>query len=246
MHVSMELSRIEYDRGFIATQVRIAQATAPTWYPLEYERKRSEGQWEKMASDKEKKKALRKELLARRAALGSEMREAIDARIVEGVLVLQQYKDAIAVFAYASFSDEIDTWRIIDRAWCDGKKVILPRVVPETRRMRWFSVSSRDELSQSAWGIEEPSIDASREIDAPAFSKENASLALVPALAFDASCFRLGYGGGFYDAFLKDFGGYALGLARHEFLFDELPGIEAHDLPVDGVITELGIELSRG
>lgn len=226
-------------------QVRIASVMVPTWYPWENRQERHEGCWEIMASDTEKKKALRKELLARRAALGNDARASIDGRIAEGVFALQQYKDASVVFAYASFSDEVDTWRIIDRAWNDGKTVVLPRVVPKTRLMRWFTVSLRDELSRSAWGIEEPVIDASREVDVSAFSKANAALALVPALAFDASCFRLGYGGGFYDTFLKDFGGYALGLGRHEFLFDELPGIEAHDLPVDGVVTELGLELSR-
>ncbi|MDO5117086.1 MAG: 5-formyltetrahydrofolate cyclo-ligase [Eggerthellaceae bacterium] len=198
-----------------------------------------------MTSDTDKKKALRKELLASRAALGDDARASIDASIAENVFALQQYKDASIVFAYASFSDEVDTWRIIDRALSDGKTVVLPRVVPKTRLMRWFTVSSRDELSRSAWGIEEPEIDASKEVDVSALSNENVSLVLVPALAFDAACFRLGYGGGFYDTFLKDFGGYALGLARHAFLFDELPGIEAHDLPVDGVATELGLELSR-
>ena len=44
--------------------------------------------------------------------------------------------------------------------------------------------------------------------------------------------FRLGYGGGFYDRFLKDFDGVTVGFVRDGFYFEGLPR-EEFDLPID-------------
>lgn len=199
-----------------------------------------------MTTGREAKKALRAQLKAQRAALPVDERAALDAKIAEHVRALPQWESADIVCAYASFSDEIDTWGLIESAWAAGKEVVLPRVVDGTRQLRWFAVASRDELVRSAWGIEEPADDAVKEADVQALSHECAALALVPGLAFDARGYRMGYGGGFYDCFLGDFGGCAVGLVRSAFFFDELSCLEPHDLAVDCVVSERGIEFSRG
>lgn len=66
------------------------------------------------------------------------------------------------------------------------------------------------------------------------------ALALVPGLAFDQEGYRLGYGGGFYDAFLSTFPGVSLGLCRKVALLPSLAacGVRApHDVPVTAVIS---------
>lgn len=191
------------------------------------------------------KRELRSQLKAQRAALGNEERAAIDARIAEQVRALPEWAEADIVCAYASFADEVDTWNLIESAWAAGKEVVLPRVVEGTRQMRWFTVKAREELVRSAWGIEEPAVDVAREVDVAACSCERSAIALVPALAFDARGFRLGYGGGFYDCFLNEFGGTSIGLVRSVFFFDELSCLEPHDLAVDCVVSERGVEFSR-
>lgn len=67
------------------------------------------------------------------------------------------------------------------------------------------------------------------------------ALALVPGIAFDRRGFRLGYGGGYYDAFLSAFAGTSLGLCRSSSLFGSLGALgarEPHDVPVSVVVTE--------
>ncbi len=69
-------------------------------------------------------------------------------------------------------------------------------------------------------------------------------LAIVPALAFDRQCLRIGYGGGFYDTFLANFVGHTIGLCYEALLQEDLAALgcaQSHDLPVDAVITESGI-----
>lgn len=86
--------------------------------------------------------------------------------------------------------------------------------------------------------MEEPPADPGREALPSAF---RASLTLVPALAFDCEGFRLGYGGGFYDAFLPSFPGISVGLCRSTQLVERLPVRDAHDIPVGLVVTERAV-----
>lgn len=67
---------------------------------------------------------------------------------------------------------------------------------------------------------------------------------IVPLLAFDATCQRLGYGGGYYDrtlALLRAAGPVrAIGLAYEAQRVDTVP-TEATDQPLDAVVTESGV-----
>ena len=102
--------------------------------------------------------------------------------------------------------------------------------------MRWFRVTDFAGLEMSPLGVEEPPIDDELEID----SAECASgIALVPGLTFDAAGYRLGYGGGFYDAFLSGFPGVSVGLCREAQRSEDLTalGVIADcDKAVDAVV----------
>lgn len=165
-------------------------------------------------------------------------RGAIDEAIAHNVAALPAFAGADAVFAYLSFGAEVDTRGLIEGAWEAGKTVCLPRVVPGTREMRWRIADSLDGLVLSSFGVEEPPDDPSQEVRPADFAHP---VALVPGLAFDRAGFRLGYGGGFYDTFLPAFPGASIGLARTCQLVERLAVRDAHDAPVDVVVTEDGI-----
>src|SRR5699024_8789491 len=60
-------------------------------------------------------------------------------------------------------------------------------------------------------------------------------LIAVPGLIFSKEGYRIGYGGGFYDRFLKNYNGLKLSLLFDEQLGDVVK--ETHDVPVDVLIT---------
>ena len=170
-----------------------------------------------------------------RAQIPVPERKRIDAAIAQRVCNLDAFQSCDLLLAYLSFGAEIETRDIIRAAWEGGKIVALPRCVPGTRNMKWYQISTFDGLVKSSLGVEEPADDPAYEVDPAAFSQV---LCLVPGLTFDARGFRMGYGGGFYDAFLRDFSGTSVGLCRRAQLSDTVPALEVHDLPVNIVVTE--------
>lgn len=67
-------------------------------------------------------------------------------------------------------------------------------------------------------------------------------LLVVPGLVFDAEGYRIGYGGGFYDALLERLSPdiITLGAAFQLQRFERIP-VSPQDLPVQGVMTEQGL-----
>lgn len=184
------------------------------------------------------KTQMRARFKAMREGLSAGERHAIDMSIARNVAALSEFAAADAVLAYLSFGAEVDTRELVQRAWEAGKTVCLPRVVPGMREMRWYAVESLHGLARSSFGVEEPPDDPSREVRPVDFAHP---VALVPGLAFDRAGFRLGYGGGFYDVFLPTFPGASIGLIRACQLVEVLPVRDAHDAPVDIVVTEGGV-----
>ena len=89
-------------------------------------------------------------------------------------------------------------------------------------------------MCEGAYGIREPVINAKTMYSDP-------TIIIVPLLAFDTEGNRLGYGGGYYDATLEYLRQkspvIAIGIAFQEQLFEEGLPSEAHDQPLDLVIT---------
>ena len=174
------------------------------------------------------KKALRREIGAKKRALSAAEIESRSAILAEKLYATDQYRDCKSLYAYLSFNQEVRTNPIIRRAWADGKRVAVPKVVGDEMVFIW--IDSFDNLApQGAFHILEPIEDG------PVASDETA-LILMPGLAFDPQGHRVGYGGGYYDRFLareKDHPTVALCYG-----FQLLAAIEAepHDVPADAVL----------
>ena len=101
----------------------------------------------------------------------------------------------------------------------------------EKGNMEFYYVSDLDKLEAGAYGIREPKKDSIPVTDL------TDALILVPALAFDREGHRIGYGGGYYDRYLRRCGARAIGVIYEELLADSLPH-EPHDISVDAIVTE--------
>jgi 5-formyltetrahydrofolate cyclo-ligase len=115
--------------------------------------------------------------------------------------------------------------------WFDsGKKQYVPS------ELRDFAV----DLMDGQFGILEPKPDAVRPIDC-----DQIDAALVPGLAFDETGNRLGRGMGYFDRILQDLRGVKIALAYDFQIVSEVPK-EAHDAPMDFIVTEKRVMKTRG
>lgn len=184
----------------------------------------------------ERKSLFRASMKAFRGGLSKADRAAASERITHEVVSCEAYQRAETIFSYLSFGTEVETRGIIRQAWADGKTVALPRCTGQ-RALRWYRATSFEGFEKSRHGMWEPPEDPASEVapNAPA-----SSLAIVPGLAFDARGMRLGYGGGYYDAFLACFPGIAIGVCFSCQLIPSLSAYgltEPHDQPVSRVIS---------
>lgn len=138
--------------------------------------------------------------------------------------------DGTFVLLYYGVGTEPDTARLLEPLAARGYRLALPRCLPG-HRMEAREYLGREHLLPNAYGIPEP--DGS----CPIVKREDLSRILVPALCCDERGYRLGHGGGYYDRYLAGYAGPTIALCRDRLLLPLIP-TEAHDLPVDTVLTE--------
>lgn len=143
---------------------------------------------------------LRREIKVKRANLSKEIKSEYDKKIKKNFFESEVYKNSKTIFIYVNMDSEVNTIEIIKELIALGKKVAVPKIVSiniKEKQMKALRIDSILQLNESgAFGILEPSIeceDISEEVD----------LTIIPGLAFDIKGNRLGYGGGFYDRFLR-------------------------------------------
>lgn len=143
-----------------------------------------------------KKFITRNEIKDRRMGLSAETVSSLSGRIAERLFATKWYQEASVVCLYLSIKKEVDTMPVIERAWADGKRVAAPRVDGE--KMEFYFFSSLEELLAGAFHILEPCGSERCDTTAPGV------LLLMPGVAFDEQCSRIGYGGGYYDRYLAE------------------------------------------
>ena len=184
------------------------------------------------------KRRLRATLLHRRAALDAAERERADRLIEARVLTLDEVKRAPVILSYVSVADEVSTRGIMSALLATGSQLAIPRCAG-AHELRFHTMRSLSDLAPGAFGIPEPADAAATLLDAGALPAD--AVAMVPALAFDRRGFRIGYGGGYFDAFLASFPGISIGLARDAFVFNDLSSdgaLDSWDMPVSMIVTE--------
>lgn len=152
------------------------------------------------------------------------------APMLQRFLSLPEVASAQTVMLFYGVKGEPDTRVAINELLQRGKRVVLPRCMPE-RQMQARFITKESTLLPGAYGIPEPGEDC------PLAEKKEIDLILVPNLCCDRRGFRLGHGGGYYDRFLTDFSGVSVALCPEERLAGQLP-TEETDIPVDIVLTQ--------
>ncbi len=146
---------------------------------------------------------------------------------------LEAIKKAKTILFYASLPGEVNTFAMITKAIELKKHICLPAVVKNQKKMIPTLTKNLTNLENGHYGILEPRHDASLEV-----TLKEIDAVIVPGLAFDKSCNRLGRGAGYYDRFLATLpdATVTVGLAFDFQLIDRLP-VEEHDVPLSVIVT---------
>lgn len=136
---------------------------------------------------------------------------------------------------YLDFNNEVKTDELIVKLLSLGKTVSSPITIKEEKKLIPSQILDlKDGVKIGAYGIREPKPECSPEVEV-----KDIDVVIVPAVAYDKDCYRLGYGGGFYDRFIERLREDAItvGIAFDLQIFDSVPK-EDHDAQLDYIITE--------
>jgi 5-formyltetrahydrofolate cyclo-ligase len=183
---------------------------------------------------RERKQALRRRMLAARAALAPAEHSRLSLAITARLLNFPAFERAGCVLAYLSFGSELDTHDFVSALLARGCRLVLPRIDRAHRRLTLHYVTAPEtQTSAGVWGIQEP--DPSR---CAVANREEIEAVLVPGVAFTPRCERLGYGGGFYDTLIGEWPAKPplIAAAFPLQVVDDVP-VGPGDRPIDAVVT---------
>ena len=156
------------------------------------------------------KQALRKAMIERLQALPKEMNLAWSEMIARRVCAMEMFQQADTVCVFLSLPGEVDTGPIIQACRAEGKKTAAPRI----RDGRMEFVLFESEMPQGHM------------------------LIIMPGVAFDDDCRRIGHGGGYYDRYLAEHPDLRTVAVAFELQVQDKVPDEPHDIRPQFVVTE--------
>ena len=146
------------------------------------------------------------------------------------IKLIEQKSSSKRVGLYYPFGDELSTLKLMNRLIRKKFIISLP-IINNKFEMSFYNWSPNEPLTINRFGILEPFKG----------KKITPSTLIIPMLAFDSNLNRLGYGGGFYDRFIKKIekqnNCVKIGLALSCQKINKVP-VDKHDKKMDFIITE--------
>jgi 5-formyltetrahydrofolate cyclo-ligase len=178
------------------------------------------------------RKAERQRLIALRTGTASADRRRWGEAIEAGIWDLLQQQPVARLGVYWPFQAEYDPRPLIDRLVAAGIAVALPAVVDKKGPLEYRAWRPGEALVDGVWNIPIPE---KRDIVVP-------EAVLAPLVGFDRFCWRLGYGGGYFDRTLAALRPQprAIGVG-FEFSAIETIHPQPFDVPMDLVVTEAAV-----
>lgn len=187
-----------------------------------------------MAPDEVKpwRRAERARLLAWRTAVPAAERRGWDRAIETRLHPLLAGRSGLLLGVYWPFKAEFDPRPLINRLLAEGGAVALPAVVDKKGPLEYRAWRPGEPLVDGVWGIPVPE---QRTIVVP-------DAVLAPLVGFDKECYRLGYGGGFFDRTLAALKPKPLAIGVG-FEASRIATIhpQPFDIPMDFVVTETAL-----
>lgn len=178
----------------------------------------------------EQKKEIRRKIRTLKREQSTYDKESASSIIANKVLKLEEVASSRTILLYHSLPDEVMTHYLINYLYSrEGgcKRIVLPIVEGEYLALKEYNPK---ELECGYRNIMEPS--GGKSVD-----PSEIELAVIPGVAFDSDCNRMGRGKGFYDKLLPYLECSKIGLGYDFQMVEKIPCCQ-HDIPLDMVITE--------
>ena len=178
-----------------------------------------------------KKDEIRKQILEKRSNLSLEEVDKKSELIIKN---LSPYlKNAQNIMIFTDMKNEVRITKLIELY--PEKNFFISKIVNNKNREMKINKYNENELVLHKFGYYESSSD-------DFYDEKILDIVIVPALAFDSSKNRIGFGGGYYDTFLnkvreKNKNTLFIGVCYDFQMIEEVP-IEGHDITLDLVINE--------
>ena len=178
-----------------------------------------------------KKDEIRKQILEKRSSLSLEEVNKKSELIIENLA--PYLKNAQNIMIFMDMKNEVRITKLIE--FYPEKNFFISKIVNSKNREMKINKYNENELVLHKFGYYESSSD-------DFYDEKILDIVIVPALAFDSSKNRIGFGGGYYDTFLNKVRGKSkntlfIGVCYDFQMIEEVP-IEGHDITLDLVINE--------
>jgi len=182
----------------------------------------------------QEKETVRQAAFKRRLALDAEDRRHWSAQLTENFLQnVALPPEGGVITAYAPVNGEVDVIPLITHLHGKGYRCAMPYVMDSLQRLAFLEWTPETKMFTGLYGIPQPDPQTAREL--------LPDMLIVPMLAFDENCHRMGYGSGQFDrtfADLKKVQSFrTAGIAFEAQKFDRVP-VDHHDYILDMVVTE--------
>lgn len=178
-----------------------------------------------------KKDEIRKQILEKRSNLSLEEVDKKSELIIENLT--PYLKNAQNIMIFTDMKNEVRITKLIELY--PEKNFFISKIVNSKNREMKINKYNENELVLHKFGYYESSSD-------DFYDEKILDIVIVPALAFDSSKNRIGFGGGYYDTFLNKVRGknkntLFIGVCYDFQMIEEVP-IEGHDITLDLVVNE--------
>lgn len=174
-----------------------------------------------------KKDGLRQVIRQRKLQYSRQQLWVLSRDVISHLMRNDFFRRARTLLLYNSLPDEVDTSALL-RSLTGTTTILLPKVIDaENMELRLYTGS--DGLVTGSYGIGEPTGTVFTDFSL-------IDVAVIPGMAFDRNCHRLGRGRGYYDRLLPLMPeAHKIGLCFGFQIVENLPH-EPHDIAMDEVI----------
>lgn len=171
------------------------------------------------------KTEIRRSIKKQKLNIPQKERELAANIVMKQIELLPQFASAKNILLYNALPDELPTECMLNK-WSNSKNLFLPAVAGDNLIIKKYN---NEFVSIGAFGIIEPIGD---EVDINIID-----FIVVPGVAFDKKCNRLGRGKGYYDKLLIKSDAFFVGVGYDLQVLENIP-TEPHDIKMNCIITE--------